>query len=161
MNVGCSSFLRYTNDDLNNYTNQSHQHRKWEKEDNKFALCTYFRSNPTQRGYRKRTIEIWKENARFQPTCQRLADQIRTITKKGWFSDHKIWEIYQQINKESRRCSWCNGYRRRKWTRWHEFKSWTRLIAFHIARKVWIQLFSLQLWLNSRTDWVLQPWWGN
>ena len=55
------------------------------------------------------------------------------------------------------RCPWCNGYRRRKWTRRHEFKSWTRLIAFHIALiplgKVWIQLFSLQLWVNSRTDW--------
>ena len=46
-----------------------------------------------------------------------------------------------------------------------EFKSWTRLIAFHIALiplgKVWIQLFSLQLWVNSRADWVLQPWLGN
>ena len=64
-----------------------------------------------------------------------------------------------------RRCPWCNGYRRRKWTRRYEFKSWTRLIAFHIALiplgKVWIQLFSLQLWVNSRTDWFLQPWWGN
>ena len=51
---------------------------------------------------------------------------------------------------------WCNGYRRRNWTRRYEFKSWTRLIAFHIALiplgKVWIQLFSLQLWVNSRTD---------
>ena len=60
---------------------------------------------------------------------------------------------------------WCNGYRRRKWTRRHEFKSWTRLIAFHIALiplgKVWIQLFSLQLWVNSRADKVFQPWWGN
>ena len=50
----------------------------------------------------------------------------------------------------------CSRYRRRKWTRRHEFKSWTRLIAFHIALiplgKVWIQLFSLQLWVNSRTD---------
>ena len=39
------------------------------------------------------------------------------------------------------------------------------LIAFHIALiplgKVWIQLFSLQLWVNSRADKVLQPWWGN
>ena len=55
-----------------------------------------------------------------------------------------------------RRCTWCNGYRRRKWTRRNEFKSWTRLIAFHIvlipSGKVWIQLFSLQLWVNSRTD---------
>ena len=63
------------------------------------------------------------------------------------------------------RCPWCNGYRRRKWTRRLEFKSWTRMIAFHIALiplgKVWIHLFSLQLWVNSRTDWVLQPWWGN
>ena len=58
------------------------------------------------------------------------------------------------------RCPWCNGYRRRK----HEFKSW-RLIAFQIALiplgKVWIQLFFLQLWVNSRADLVLQSWWGN
>ena len=61
--------------------------------------------------------------------------------------------------------SWCNGYRCRKWTQRHKFKSWMRLIAFHIALiplgKVWIQLFSLQLWVNNREDWVLQPWWGN
>ena len=54
------------------------------------------------------------------------------------------------------RCPWRSRYRRRKWTRRYEFKSWTRLIAFHIALiplgKVWIQLFSLQLWVNSRTD---------
>ena len=58
-----------------------------------------------------------------------------------------------------------NGYHRRKWTRQHEFKTWTRLIAFHITLiplgKVWIQLFSLQLWVNSRADWFLQPWWRN
>ena len=56
---------------------------------------------------------------------------------------------------QSRRCPSCNGYHHRKWTRRHEFKSWTRLTAFHIALiplgKVWIQLFSLQLWVNSRT----------
>ena len=64
-----------------------------------------------------------------------------------------------------RRCRWCNCYRRRKWTRRHQFKSWTRLIAFHIALiplgKVWIQSLSLQLWVNSRAGWFLQPWWGN
>ena len=53
-------------------------------------------------------------------------------------------------------CRWCNCYRRRKWTRRHEIKSWTRLIAFQIALiplgNVWIQLFSLQLWVNSMTD---------
>ena len=54
------------------------------------------------------------------------------------------------------RCPCCIGYRRRKWTRLHEFKSWTRLIEFHIALipmgKVKIQLFCLQIWVNSRTD---------
>ena len=54
------------------------------------------------------------------------------------------------------RCPWCYGYRRRKWIRQHEFKSWTRLITFHIVLiplgKVWIKLYSLQLWVNSRTD---------
>ena len=59
-------------------------------------------------------------------------------------------------DKPEWRCPWCNCYRRRKWTRRHEFKSWTKLFAFHIALiplgKVWIQLFSLQLWVNSRTD---------
>ena len=63
-------------------------------------------------------------------------------------SYYKVWS--------SGRCPWCNGYRRRKWTRRYEFKSWTRLIAFHIALiplgKVRIQLLSLQLWVNSRTD---------
>ena len=65
----------------------------------------------------------------------------------AWHDDD---DIYIYICKK--RCPWCNGYRRRKWTRRHEFKSWTRLIAFHIALiplgKVWIQLFSLQLWVK-------------
>ena len=63
-----------------------------------------------------------------------------------------LWEFYHYL----RRCPWCSRYRRRKRTRRHEFKSWTRLIAFHKALiplgKVWIQLFSLQLRVNSRTD---------
>ena len=74
-------------------------------------------------------------------------------------------EKFSVHNSTFKRCPWCNGYRRRIWTRWPEFKSWTWLIAFHIALiplgKVWIQLFSLQLWVNSRADKVLQPWWGN
>ena len=72
-------------------------------------------------------------------------------------TNHPIQKIRLSINKKKRwRCPWCNGYCRRTWTRRHEFKSWTWLIAFHIALiplgKVWIQLFSLQLWVNSRAD---------
>ena len=53
-----SSFFRYTNDDLRNHTNQRHKHKTWTREDNQLALYCYFRSNPTQRGYRKGMIEI-------------------------------------------------------------------------------------------------------
>ena len=80
-----------------------------------------------------------------------------------------LWEIFKgscesfihqresiKYHLEGGKCPWCNGYRRRIWTRRHEFKSWTRLIAFHIALiplgKVRIQLFSLQLLVNSRAD---------
>ena len=37
-------------------------------------------------------------------------------------------------------------------------RDWFHLI---LLGKVWIQLFSLQLWVNSRADLVLRPWWGN
>ena len=97
-NVGCS-FFRYTNDELRNHINQRRKHKKWTREDNPLALHCYFRSNPTQRGYRKRMIEIWQECASFQ-TSQKLTDQVRTIIKKGWFSDLEILEIHQKINNE-------------------------------------------------------------
>ena len=65
--------------------------------------------------------------------------------------DQRLWQIIMY-----ERCPWCNDYRHRKWTRRHKFKSWMRLITFPIALiplgKVWIQLFSLQLWVNSRAD---------
>ena len=44
-------------------------------------------------------IEIWQECSSLQ-TSQRLADQVRTIIKKGWFSVHEILEIHQKINNE-------------------------------------------------------------
>ena len=44
-------------------------------------------------------IEIWQECTSFQ-TSQRLADQVRTIIKKSWFSDLEILEIHQKINNE-------------------------------------------------------------
>ena len=44
-------------------------------------------------------IEIWQEYATFQ-TSQRLADQVRTIIKKGLFSCLEILEIYRKTNNE-------------------------------------------------------------
>ena len=61
--------------------------------------------------------------------------------------------------------SWCNDYCHRKWTWQHKFTTWTRLFALYTVlmplEKLWIQLFFLQLWANSKADWVLQPWLGN
>ena len=38
-------------------------------------------------------------------------------------------------------------------------------LYFYIALihlgKVWIQLSSLELWVNNKADWDLQPWYGN
>ena len=88
-NVGCY-FPRYTSDDLRNQNIQRPKRKTLTKEDNKLSLHCYFRSIPSQRGYRKRLIEIRHECASFQTTSQRLADQVKTIIKKGWFSDFEI-----------------------------------------------------------------------
>ena len=101
-NVGCSLF-RYTNSDLKNRTNQRPRRKTWTWEENQLALHCYFTSNPTQRGCRKRRMEIWQELSNVQITSQRLADQVRTIMKKGWFLELEIIEIHQKINDEERR----------------------------------------------------------
>ena len=83
------------NDDISNHNDQRPKCKTWTREDNQLALY-YFRSNPSHRGYRKRMIEICQECGRFQTTCQRRADQVRTIIKKGWFSDLEILEIHKK-----------------------------------------------------------------
>ena len=45
-------------------------------------------------------IEIWQECASFQTTSQRLADQVRTIMKNGWFSDLEILDIHQKTQSQ-------------------------------------------------------------
>ena len=88
----------------------------------------------------------------------RLSIGSYSMTNYSNISPHLLYYIKQFLFSLvlSRINPWCSRYRRRKWRRRHEFKSWTRLIAFHIALiplgKVWIQLFSLQLWADSRTD---------
>ena len=82
VNVACSVF-RYMNEDLKNHTNQRRKHKTWTREDSQLALHCYFSSSRTLRGYRTRMIEIRQECACFQTTSQRVADQVRTIIKKG------------------------------------------------------------------------------
>ena len=71
------------------------------REENNLALYSYFRSKPCQKRVLKRMIEIWTEFGRFKATNKRLADQVRTITKNGWFSDLEIPEIHQQIYRQT------------------------------------------------------------
>ena len=41
-------------------------------------------------------IEIWQEFSTFQTTSQWLVDQVRTIMKKGWFSNLELLVIHQK-----------------------------------------------------------------
>ena len=70
--------------------NRRPKRKAWTREDNQLALHCYFRSNPTQRGYWKRMMEIWQEHSNFQTTCQRLADQVRTMIKSVGFLTLKL-----------------------------------------------------------------------
>ena len=79
-----------------------------------------------------------------------------------------VWIVGWSYNYLQWLCSlvtWCNGYHQRKWLWQMEFKSWTSLFTFLIPLislgKVWILLFAFQLWVNSKADWVLEPWYGN
>ena len=71
-----------------------------------------------------------------------VSDRYQQLKPFDWVETIAI-QLWKQISSNSfkneitdllytRRCPWCNGYRRRKWTRRLEFKSWTRLIAFHV-----------------------------
>ena len=99
VNVGFS-FFRYMSDDVRNHNDQRPKRKTWAREDNQLALRCYFRSNSSQRGYRKRMINIWQECASFLTTSQRIADQVRTRIKKGWFSVREILEIHQKSHKQ-------------------------------------------------------------
>ena len=75
---------------------QRHQKKKQTREDNKKVIDCYFKSNLTQRGYKKRMMEIWTESVKFYRN-QNLTDQAWLILKKGWLSD---LNIYEQVNWE-------------------------------------------------------------
>ena len=44
-------------------------------------------------GYRQRMHKIWKQNGGFNITEQRLADQVKTIKNKAWFTSEELDEI--------------------------------------------------------------------
>ena len=46
-------------------------------------------------------IEILQERSTFQTTSLRLADQVMTTIKKGWFSDLELLEFHQKTLKQN------------------------------------------------------------
>ena len=119
------------------------------------------------------TVILWSmltelsEQSCFQ-SCSITYKRLST-TKKSYIIDHlnyiliDLYLSFVCVTQKGGKYMTIRGSARgvmvivvRKWTQRHEFKSWTRMIAFHIALipcgKVWIQLFSLLLWVNSRAD---------
>ena len=60
-----------------------------------------FQEPPLTKRLQEKMFEIWQECSTFQTTSQRLADQVRTITKKGLFSDLELLEIHQKTLKQN------------------------------------------------------------
>ena len=101
VNVSCS-FFRYMNNELRNHINHKFMHKTRTREDNHLPIHCYFGSNPIQRGYTKKIIEIWQECASCQKTSQILADLVKIIIKNGWFSALEMLEIHHKINNQTR-----------------------------------------------------------
>ena len=72
--------------------------RKWTQRENEKVMECYLRSQPEKRGYRKRMINIWKDNDMFEVSEQRLVDQLRQIKEKKWLSHLEIERIKRNVN---------------------------------------------------------------
>ena len=72
-------------------------------------------------------------------------------------SNNNQWWLVSWLRSWKR--SSCHSYRRHKGIQQPELKSWAILFEFYITPiplgKIWIELFSLQMWVNSRVNWVL------
>ena len=73
--------------------------RKWGRAENRIVMECYFKSQPNVEGYRKRMLDVWNCVGPFQTTEQRLADQVRQIKLKGWFSDIELDEIKRNLQR--------------------------------------------------------------
>ena len=82
VNVSCSNFK--------NAKTKARMHlknKRWALEDSKNVMHCYFKSDFTQRGFRKRMIEIWAESSKFDRTSQRRVGQERLVF---WLRDTRI-----------------------------------------------------------------------
>ena len=61
-------------------------------------MILYYRSDPSQSGYRSRHHSLWKDTNLFIRTEQQLADQARSIQQNNLLSDIDLLEIRGSIN---------------------------------------------------------------
>ena len=78
------------------------QARKWTKEMNIKVMKCYLKCNPNMGGYRKRFIQIWKDNGGFEVTEQQLVMRIYYIKTRNWLTESEIEEIKRQCNTPKR-----------------------------------------------------------
>ena len=78
-NIGCSHF-RHTIP--KKQCMWDIRRKKWTRENNTKVNHCYFKINPTQKAYRKRTMEIWTESSKFNKKKQWLTDKTRLIFKR-------------------------------------------------------------------------------
>jgi hypothetical protein len=67
--------------------------RRYSREDNRAILECYYASRPDELGYRQRMHRLWIENGGFNIDEQRMADQVRNIIKRKWFTDEELEEV--------------------------------------------------------------------
>ena len=72
--------------------------KKWATRENKDVMESYYASNPSQRGYRKRMHQIWLAIYPHSDISeQRLADQRSVIVKNKLLTDVELEEIQRSV----------------------------------------------------------------
>ena len=71
----------------------------WTREVNKLVMECYLRNEPSRRGYRKRMLNIRRNDIGvFECSEQRLADQVRAIKVNNWL-DLEMEELRRKIDR--------------------------------------------------------------
>ena len=73
----------------------------WLEKTTKMYFTVILRAILHKEDIEKEWKKFWPKSTRFDTMSQRLADQVRMILQKVWFSNLKIQEICGQINSEN------------------------------------------------------------
>jgi len=86
----------------NNTSTCEDKRRKWQHDDNKELISCWLLSNPDQRGFRKRLLNVWNQRNPDRPASEQLlAGQVRAVLQRKEFSDLEIEEMRQVLGKSN------------------------------------------------------------